>query len=61
MYSNMDKKFVSGKLASKILGVHQRTLYIWDKKGIIDTYRTIGGKRMYNVNKFLEKNDKNYN
>lgn len=28
----MEKKnFVSGKEASKILGVHQRTLYMWEK------------------------------
>lgn len=27
------EKYVSGKEASKILGVHYRTLYLWDKKG----------------------------
>ena len=25
------KKFVGGKEASKIIGVHQRTLYLWEK------------------------------
>ena len=34
-------KFVSGKNASQMLGVHQRTLYQWDKKGIIQTIRTL--------------------
>ena len=27
--------FYGGKDASKILGVHQRTLYQWDHKGLI--------------------------
>ena len=47
---NIDKtKFVGGKKASEIIGVHQRTLYIWEEKGLIETIRTIGGKRLYNV------------
>ena len=29
--------FVSGKKASEKLGVHQRTLYQWEKKGKIET------------------------
>ena len=30
----MDKtQFFGGKEASSILGVHQRTLYLWEKKG----------------------------
>jgi DNA-binding transcriptional MerR regulator len=28
----MNKKFLGGKETSKILGVHQRTLYLWEKK-----------------------------
>ena len=47
-------KYVGGKEASKILGVHQRTLYLWDAKGLIETIRTPGNKRLYNVNKYLE-------
>ena len=47
-------QFVGGKEASKILGVHQRTLYGWDKKGIIETIRTPGGKRLYNVNEYMK-------
>ena len=46
-----------GKEASLKLGVHQRTLYQWDKKGLIDVVRMPGGKRLYDVNKFLEKNE----
>jgi len=49
------KKFVGGKQASEIIGVHQRTLYQWDEKGLIETIRTPGGKRLYNVEKYLEE------
>ena len=53
------ENFVSGKKASEILGVHQRTLYQWEEKKQIETIRTPGGKRMYNVKKYLEfKNEK---
>jgi putative resolvase len=45
--------FVKGKLASEILGVHQRTLYQWEEKGTIETIRTGGGIRLYNVDKYL--------
>ena len=48
------KKYVGGKEASKIIGIHQRTLYQWEEKGKIDTIRTPGNKRLYNVEKFLK-------
>jgi excisionase family DNA binding protein len=48
-------EFVGGKEASKILGVHQRTLYQWEEKGWIETIRTPGNKRLYNVKKYLEQ------
>ncbi len=52
--------YIGGKEASKILGVHQRTLYQWEEKGWIDTIRTDGNKRLYNVEKYLkEKKCKN--
>lgn len=54
----MTDKFVGGKRASEILGAHQRTLYQWEEKGLIDTIRTPGGKRMYNVDKYLKENGK---
>jgi predicted site-specific integrase-resolvase len=50
----MDSKYITGKEASLKLGVHQRTLYQWDKKGWIETIRTDGNKRLYNVDKFLK-------
>ena len=49
-----ENKFVGGKEASEILGVHQRTLYLWDDKGLIETKRTPGNKRLYNVKKFID-------
>jgi hypothetical protein len=47
------QEYVSGSKASSILGVHQRTLYLWDEKKLIDVIRTPGGKRLYNVKKYL--------
>jgi putative resolvase len=49
------ENFKGGKEASTILGVHQRTLYLWEEKGLIETIRTPGNKRLYNVNKFLQE------
>ena len=54
-------QYMSGKKASEILGVHQRTLYQWDAKGLIDVIRTAGGKRMYNVKKYLSEQCANDN
>ena len=63
-------KYISGKKAQEILGVHVQTLYNWEKRGKIDTIRTVGGHRKYNVEKYLrtygnpnydENNDKNDN
>lgn len=51
-----DTEFLGGKEASRILGVHQRTLYIWESKNKIETIRTPGGKRLYNVQKFINEN-----
>ena len=53
------EEYVSGSKASKILGVHQRTLYQWDEKKWIETIRTPGGKRLYNVKKYLSLTEKN--
>jgi predicted site-specific integrase-resolvase len=49
-------KFFGGKEASKILGIHQRTLYLWEEKGIIETIRSSPtSKRYYNVEKYLKE------
>jgi len=50
------RKYVTGKKAVEILGVHQQTLYNWEKQGLIKTIRTNGGKRLYDVESYL--NDK---
>ena len=46
--------YISGKEVCKILGVHERTLYAWDKNGKIQTIRTPGNKRLYNLEKYLK-------
>lgn len=53
------EEYVSGSKASKILGVHQRTLYKWEENKDIETIRTPGGKRLYNVKKYLAKINEN--
>ncbi len=53
------EEYMSGSKASKTLGVHQRTLHLWDSKKLIETIRTPGGKRLYNVKKYMEKADIN--
>jgi excisionase family DNA binding protein len=50
-------KYIGGKEASQLLGVHQRTLYQWEKAGKIDTIRTPGNKRLYNVESFLKEKE----
>ena len=57
----MDNEYVGGKKAAEMLGVHQRTLYLWDAKGLIETIRTNGNKRLYNVKKYIEKTKCNNN
>jgi predicted site-specific integrase-resolvase len=49
-------KFMGSKDASKILGIHPRTLYLWESKGVIETIRSSPnrGKRFYNVEKYLK-------
>jgi putative resolvase len=55
----MTEQYVSPKKASEILGVHWLTLKNWESKGYIDSIRTPGGKRMYNVNKYLNQHQTN--
>jgi putative resolvase len=52
------ENYVPGKKACELLGVHQMTLRNWDKRNLIETIRTPGGKRMYNVKKYLENKEK---
>mgnify|MGYP003978781845 FL=1 len=52
----MESNYITGKKALKILGVCKSTLYKYDREGKIDTIRTPGNKRLYNVNKYLKSN-----
>jgi putative resolvase len=52
------ENYISGKKACELLGVHQMTLRNWDKRNLIETIRTPGGKRLYNVKKYLENGEK---
>ena len=57
----MENKFVNTKKAKEILGVHLLTLYNWEKQGKLETIRTPGGHRLYNVEKYLATyGDKKY-
>lgn len=47
-------KYIGGKKATELLGIHQQTLYQWEKKGWIKTIRTNGGKRLYDVESYLK-------
>jgi predicted site-specific integrase-resolvase len=49
-----DESYMSTKKTKEKLGVHIQTLYNWEKAGKIDTIRTAGGQRLYNVNKYLK-------
>ena len=51
-------KYLGGKQASKLLGVHQRTLYQWEEKGWIKTIRITGEKRLYDINYYIKKSKK---
>lgn len=50
-----NESYVGGKEASEKLGIHQRTLYQWERKGWIETIRTDGNKRLYNIDKYLKE------
>lgn len=45
----MSKKYVSPREATRILGVSERTLRRWEENGKIETIRTEGNQRRYNV------------
>ena len=57
---NNEDEYVTTSKAKKILGVHVKTLQNWDRNKKINTIRTAGGHRMYNVNKYLRDNNIGY-
>jgi predicted site-specific integrase-resolvase len=48
--------YYSGKQASNILRVNQQTLRVWAENGDIEIFRSKGGKRFYNVERYLKEN-----
>lgn len=56
----IDEEYVTTQKAKKMLGVHEKTLQNWDRDKKIETIRTPGGRRMYNVNKYIRDNNIDY-
>jgi predicted site-specific integrase-resolvase len=57
MESYKNEDYITPKEASKILGVHWQTLRNWDRNGLISTIRSQGGKRFYNIKKYIMDNN----
>lgn len=55
--NKLDLSYITTKDAKKILGVHELTLHNWEKNGKIDTIKTAGGHRKYNVEKYLQQQE----
>ena len=49
--------YKKGKEASELLGVSQQTLRKYADSGKIDSKRTLGNQRLYNVGKYLRQNE----
>ena len=56
----MGKNFITSKEAIRILNIHYKTLYQYEKTGLIETVRTPSGERLYNVKDYLFKNVKDW-
>lgn len=58
----MGEMYVSVGKASKMLGVSTRTLYNWDKSGVLKAHhRTAGGNKLYSITQieqFMQGNGK---
>lgn len=54
-------EFVTTKKAKEVLGVDTRTLQRYDAEGKIDVMRTAGGRRRYNLKKYLLDNNVSLN
>lgn len=50
-------EYVRTEYAKKILNLYTKTLQNYDKLGKIETIRTPGNRRLYNVKKYLEENN----
>ena len=52
----MNEEYVPSRIAAKALGLHPDTLRSMDKKGLIQTIRTPGNKRLYNLKRYIQDN-----
>lgn len=46
-------ELISLKQATKLLGISVTTIYRYEKKGLIQPYRTIGGHRRYKFDELI--------
>lgn len=53
----MNLEYVNPQTVKSILGCCTRTLQDWDKKGLIEVRRTAGGRRRYNLQKYITDNN----
>jgi len=56
-----DKKFITTRETKKIFGVNEDTLRRWADNGKIEYIRTPGGKRLYNVEQYINSNTQHNN
>ncbi len=54
-------KYVTPRAAQKLIGVASSTIKQWAQSGYIDFITTPGGKRLYDVNKFINNRSANGN
>lgn len=54
---NSMAKYVRRKEVLDVLKIHYQTLYRMEKNNLIDVKRTNGGHRLYNLDKYLRKNN----
>ena len=48
-------KYILGKKASALLGIHQNTLRKYADRGIIPSFKTASGQRRYDVDAYLNQ------
>ena len=48
-------KYLPGKKAAALLGIHQNTLRKYADRGIIPSFKTASGQRRYDVDAFLNQ------
>ena len=54
-------KFVSGKEVKKYIKIADATLRRWGDSGKVETIRSNGGKRLYNINQLVAQTNRHFN